>query len=107
MPDRELGEKLIALARNAIGARFGMSAAQVPRDPALDQHAATFVTLMQAGELRGCVGSLEARRRNRLPLLVLGPDADGDPGQRDESRDGPCATHGVHPFGNQAISHDG
>ena len=62
MPDRELGEKLIALARGAIGVRFGMETMQIAHDPALDQLGATFVTLMQAGELRGCVGSLEARR---------------------------------------------
>jgi AmmeMemoRadiSam system protein A len=62
MPDRELGDRLIALARNAIGDRFGIAAIEVAREPALDQPGATFVTLMQGRELRGCVGSLEARR---------------------------------------------
>jgi AmmeMemoRadiSam system protein A len=60
--DRALGGALIALARNAIGARFGHAAADVPRDPALDRPGATFVTLMQEGDLRGCIGSLEATR---------------------------------------------
>ena len=62
MTDGGLGGSLITLARNAIGARFGHAAAVVPRDPVLDQPGATFVTLVQDRELRGCVGSLEARR---------------------------------------------
>jgi len=60
--DRELGRALIGHARNAIGARFSIAAAALVHQPALDQPGATFVTLMQDGELRGCVGSLEARR---------------------------------------------
>jgi AmmeMemoRadiSam system protein A len=62
MADSDLGRALVALARNAIGARFGLAAAEAPRDPDLDRRGATFVTLMQAAELRGCVGSLEPRR---------------------------------------------
>ena len=62
MADRELGVALIALARNAIGARFGMAASAVAPEPALERPGATFVTLVQGGELRGCVGSLDAVR---------------------------------------------
>ena len=62
MADIDLGAALIVLARNAIGARFGHAAVHAPSDPALEVPGATFVTLMQEGDLRGCVGSLEARR---------------------------------------------
>ena len=62
MADRALGVALIALARNAIGARFGMSASAVAPESALERPGATFVTLVQGGELRGCVGSLDAVR---------------------------------------------
>jgi uncharacterized protein len=60
--DRELGVALIALARNAIGARFGIAALAVVRQAALERDGATFVTLILQGELRGCVGSIESRR---------------------------------------------
>lgn len=60
--DRDLGSALLALAREAIGAEFGI-AADAPRGhAALGRPGATFVTLTQEGELRGCIGSLEARR---------------------------------------------
>jgi len=62
MADRDLGAALVALARNAIGARFGLAASAVVNEPALDRPGATFVTLIQGGELRGCIGSIEARR---------------------------------------------
>ena len=60
MPD--LGTALLALARNAIAARFGQ-ATTTPADlPELHAKGATFVTLTQRGQLRGCIGSLEAWR---------------------------------------------
>ena len=62
MNDRELGVALIALARNAIGARFGIAALAVVHQAALERDGATFVTLILQGELRGCVGSIESRR---------------------------------------------
>lgn len=62
MADRELGRTLLAIARGAIGARLGVNAASAPRHEALAQPAATFVTLKQNDELRGCIGSLEALR---------------------------------------------
>ncbi len=62
----DLGTTLLTLARNAIAARFGLPDAPVAVDlPELHEMGATFVTLTQRGDLRGCIGSLEARR----PLL--------------------------------------
>jgi hypothetical protein len=59
----ELGASLLTLARNAIAARFGLPPAPVAVDrPELAKMGATFVTLTQRGNLRGCIGSLEAWR---------------------------------------------
>lgn len=62
----ELGATLLILARNAISGRLGLG--QPPADdcPELHEHGATFVTLTQHGDLRGCIGSLEAWR----PLVL-------------------------------------
>ena len=60
--DLSLGAALIATARGAIDGAFGRPVAAVRTHPALDRPGATFVTLMRHGELRGCIGSLEARR---------------------------------------------
>lgn len=57
-----LGQALLSIARNAIGARFGREAAAVAAHQALAEPGATFVTLTQNGRLRGCIGSLEAFR---------------------------------------------
>jgi hypothetical protein len=59
----ELGASLLTLARNAIAARFGLPPVPVAVDrPELAKMGATFVTLTQRGNLRGCIGSLEAWR---------------------------------------------
>lgn len=56
------GALLLSLARGAIAERFGAPPLRRPADePWLDQRRAVFVTLTMAGELRGCVGQLEAR----------------------------------------------
>ena len=60
--DKALGTALLLRARNAIAAEFGRPPAAEPNHPALHQPGATFVTLTQHGELRGCIGSLEAWR---------------------------------------------
>lgn len=57
-----LGLALLAIARNAIEKPFGRTARTVISHPALANPAATFVTLTQSSELRGCIGSLEAHR---------------------------------------------
>lgn len=62
MPDQSLGNALLARARNAIATAFGLPAGPSPAHPALADRGATFVTLTQAGQLRGCIGSLEAYR---------------------------------------------
>lgn len=59
----ELGAALLVRARNAIAAEFGiLAAAPEPDHPRLKEPGATFVTLTQDGELRGCIGSIEAWR---------------------------------------------
>lgn len=56
------GRLLTALARAAIAAEFGVPWPSLPRPVWLDEPAATFVTLTLHGQLRGCIGSLEAYR---------------------------------------------
>jgi AmmeMemoRadiSam system protein A len=56
------GRLLTALARTAIAAEFGAPWPALPRPVWLDEPAATFVTLTLHGQLRGCIGSLEAHR---------------------------------------------
>lgn len=60
----DLGPILLALARNAIASRLGQPVRPVEAShaPELDAPGATFVTLTQHGQLRGCIGSLEAWR---------------------------------------------
>lgn len=62
MVDRQLGDALLVRARNAIALGFGGPQLQEPDHPALHQPGATFVTLTLQGELRGCIGALEAFR---------------------------------------------
>jgi len=57
-----LGHTLLTIARNAIEKEFGMKVRTVTPHPDLAKLAATFVTLTQKGQLRGCIGSLEAHR---------------------------------------------
>lgn len=59
---RELGDALLARARNAIGREFGLADAAEPEHPDLREPGATFVTLTKHGHLRGCIGTLEAHR---------------------------------------------
>lgn len=60
MPD--LGTTLLTLARNAIATHFGLPQSPTVDTPELQKPGATFVTLTQHGNLRGCIGSLEAWR---------------------------------------------
>ena len=60
--DNALGTSLLIRARNAIASEFGRAALPEPDHPSLHEPGATFVTLTQQGQLRGCIGSLEARR---------------------------------------------
>lgn len=57
-----LGSALIVLARGAIGEHFGLAPPEVAALPELAERGATFVTLTQNEQLRGCIGSLQAHR---------------------------------------------
>jgi AmmeMemoRadiSam system protein A len=67
MHDAELGGSLVIIARRAIGTALGEEASvrpehAEPAHPALEAPGATFVTLFKDGMLRGCIGTIEARR---------------------------------------------
>jgi AmmeMemoRadiSam system protein A len=61
--DRDLGIALLRLARREIALHLDAPAAEPLAHAALAELGATFVTLLREGELRGCIGSLELRRR--------------------------------------------
>lgn len=56
------GKTLLRLARAAIGGELGFVSHDLPRVDWLEEPGATFVTLTLQGQLRGCIGSLEAHR---------------------------------------------
>ena len=64
------GSILLAIARAEIAKKFGLPHALHDtvheNRPWLSEHGASFVTLTEHGELRGCIGTLEAHR----PLLL-------------------------------------
>ncbi len=62
--DDEFGRLLTGLARDAIASELGIDPpCPVHRaDRRLAEHGASFVTLTMGGKLRGCIGSLAARR---------------------------------------------
>ncbi len=62
MADREQGKILVGIARGAITEALGGECAPAHQGQWLDEKGATFVTLTQNGELRGCIGSLQAHR---------------------------------------------
>lgn len=62
MHDARQGQILLSLAREAIAAQFGTPLPAAPDEDWLRQPGATFVTLMEKGQLRGCIGSLQAYR---------------------------------------------
>lgn len=65
-PERdERGETLLTVARNAIASHLGEPEKPHAIQPWINEPGASFVTLTQQGNLRGCIGSLEAHR----PLL--------------------------------------
>lgn len=66
----EQARTLLQLARHAIESEWTSTTADIPVTPWLHEPAATFVTLWQDGELRGCVGSLEARRSLREDIYI-------------------------------------
>ncbi len=62
MPEAELGSALLHLARAAIAERLDRPAPPAASHARLQAPGASFVTLTRHGELRGCIGSLDARR---------------------------------------------
>jgi len=56
------GLTMLALARAAVDESLDGPRVQVPAEPWLAEPGACFVTLRKEGELRGCIGSLEAHR---------------------------------------------
>jgi AmmeMemoRadiSam system protein A len=66
-PDDEKGSTLLKLARSEIASRLGQEVTPSSAQGGwLQEPGASFVTLTRRGELRGCIGSLEAHR----PLVV-------------------------------------
>ncbi len=62
MFDADKGQTLLHLARAAIARELGFVSHDLPRTAWLEEPGATFVTLTLHGQLRGCIGSLEAHR---------------------------------------------
>jgi AmmeMemoRadiSam system protein A len=60
--DFNLGSAVLALARSAIVAELGLGKLETVSHASLEQPSATFVTLKQGRQLRGCVGSVQRRR---------------------------------------------
>lgn len=58
----ERGKVLLDLARNAIAEALGAPPRPLPQADWLQEYGATFVTLTRCGQLRGCIGSLQAHR---------------------------------------------
>lgn len=65
-PDARIGVEgstLLCIARAAIASRFGLHFAPPDEPACLQCPGASFVTLRQQGQLRGCIGSLTAHRK--------------------------------------------
>ncbi len=56
------GKRLLEIARGAIEAQLLQKNPPLMGESWLSQNAATFITLMKNGQLRGCIGTLEAAR---------------------------------------------
>src|SRR6516225_11230831 len=65
MTEFDLGGAVLTLARSAIAEKLGLGTLDGVSHARLEEPSATFVTLKQAGGLRGCVGSLQAIRTLR------------------------------------------
>ncbi len=60
--DAEKGATLLTLARSEIGSKLGHERPSLAEADWLAEPGACFVTLTRQGELRGCIGTLEAHR---------------------------------------------
>jgi AmmeMemoRadiSam system protein A len=63
--NQEMGSILLAIARESLAAALGFGEESLRDEPWLHEPGATFITLRRLGELRGCVGTIQAYR----PLL--------------------------------------
>ncbi len=61
-PEADKGETLLTLARSEIASKLWEGAAKNFTAAWLQEPGASFITLTRQGELRGCIGSLEAHR---------------------------------------------
>jgi hypothetical protein len=61
-PDPDKGITLLKLARTEIASKLGHELPRPAHAGWLDEPGASFVTLTRQGELRGCIGTLEAHR---------------------------------------------
>jgi hypothetical protein len=61
-PDADKGATLLKLARSEIGSKLGHRIPPPAHAGWLNDPGASFVTLTRQGELRGCIGTLEAHR---------------------------------------------
>ncbi len=61
-PDADKGATLLKLARSEIASMLGQTAEPPAPTRWLQEPGASFVTLTRQGELRGCIGTLEAHR---------------------------------------------
>lgn len=61
----EKGSVLLAIARESLAAALGLGREEPRDEPWLRETGATFITLRERGDLRGCVGTIRAWR----PLL--------------------------------------
>ncbi len=57
-----MDKRLLELARNEINRSLGLKYSDIKKEKEWDDKRATFVTLTKDGNLRGCIGSLEARQ---------------------------------------------
>jgi len=60
--EAEKGASLLTLARAEIARQFWEKVAAPPAEPWMAEPGASFVTLTRKGDLRGCIGTLEAHR---------------------------------------------
>ena len=62
MPSTDAGQILLPIARASIASALGRPLEASDTAPWLQETGACFVTLSQQGELRGCIGTLQAHR---------------------------------------------
>jgi len=64
------GAVLLAHARAAIAGELGLAPGEQQDEPWLDDQGACFITLTQAGKLRGCIGTLRSHRPLRVDVRM-------------------------------------